>query len=248
MAKTNAQIRLNLTIISILPWLTVLFAVVLPFTFSDGLAPLWYLGSAFVAGGIWLYILLNSWKRIHIFWYVLPIILYVIIKIIFEKVFHFEVQMGHFFQWLFILMGVVSGAVYFNKQQIIEYCGLKEMMVPRWDDNHFLENESAEKQDDVLQNVADELLRKYQTYSYHELKSLIGKGNHAELLDLKNLEGEDSQIVMDVFWDDRPYGDIQVTCEIVSGSYKPLLGFLPVYVGRSYDGFVKQQNESMTGD
>ncbi len=94
-----------------------------------------------------------------------------------------------------------------------------------------------------MKNAADKLLKKYRGYSYKKLGSFIGKGNHAELLDLENSEGEDSQIIIDVFWDGTSGGDIQVTCEIVSGGYKPLLGFLPIYLGHCCDGFIRQADE-----
>ena len=227
MVKTNKDIRSHLLTLNLLPWITVLFTVILPFSFSDGLAPIWYLGTAIIMGGVGLFIFLMSWKTNNMWWSMLYFIFVVFISKTPTKLFSFDPEIGHSLQWLFVALMVVGGISYFKKQQLIEHCGLQEMNVLSWSDE-FSGKKLEIEQDPVLQDTSDKLLKKYQTYSYEKLSGFIGNSNRVEFLDLKNSEGVDSQIIMDVLWDNKKGGDIQVICEIVSAS------------ASSYDGFVRQ--------
>lgn len=123
--------------ITILPWMILIFAVASGLTFGDGLAPLWYLATALLAGSVWLYLLMNIWKKNHLFWHVLSVSFLLCTHRIYERAFHYEAETGHFCQWLLILVSVVGCVVYFKKQQIIEYCGLKEMTASSLGDGGF---------------------------------------------------------------------------------------------------------------
>lgn len=101
--------------------------------------------------------------------------------------------------------------------------------------------------DSILEVEAKRLISIYQKMPYSELAKYAesSNGEHLEIIDLKNSKDVESQIIVDCFWDDKATGNIRLSVEITSGSLKPLWGFLPLYITRSFNDFIMRPDGSL---
>ncbi len=86
-----------------------------------------------------------------------------------------------------------------------------------------------------IQEAQLALLEKHRNQGYDELSGLVtaaGKSNALlEIVEMTADDGREFQIEVMAFWDDRPNGDIRVIAEVFRIPLRPLLGFIPIYLG-----------------
>ena len=118
------EVQYNRQSITLLIWLPLLFVIILPFMFDHGIAPLLYLLSGVLSGGIWLLILMYQWKFNGGIGAALSFIWLIVSHKMARFFFIDQVYLGYFFQWLFLMMTTMSLALYFYQDKILSYCNL----------------------------------------------------------------------------------------------------------------------------
>jgi hypothetical protein len=63
-------------------------------------------------------------------------------------------------------------------------------------------------------------------------------GGHLELTEFESATGQEYQLVIDCCYDDMPGGAIRVDGTVIEIPIRPLLGFLPVHLSKTCDGFI----------
>ena len=112
MMNREKEVQYNRQSITLLIWLPLLFVIILPFTFDRGIAPLLYLLSGVLSGGIWLLILMYQWKSNMFIGVALSFMLLMGFRKLEAFFFIDQVCLGYFFQWLFLMMTTMSLALY----------------------------------------------------------------------------------------------------------------------------------------
>lgn len=80
------------------------------------------------------------------------------------------------------------------------------------------------------------------------IRATSGSAADLELIDATTGDGEDYQIEVTAFWDDKPEGAIRVSAEALQVPLRPLLGFIPIYVGGPCEDFIMRPDGSCLGE
>src|SRR5687767_8995080 len=105
---------------------------------------------------------------------------------------------------------------------------------------------------DEMRTILAGHLAKYRTWGYAKLAEHTERTRHAHDC-LEQIEGAASdatsyQVEINVFWDDKPQGDIRVCGDLSADPQRPLLGFIPVYVPDVTDSFIMRPNGQFVGE
>lgn len=98
-----------------------------------------------------------------------------------------------------------------------------------------------------LRAILSEQLAKYRTCTYDQLVALISSG-HMALIEGIALDGTPYQMSFDVFWDDKPHGDVRVCGDLSTEPQKRLFGILPIYLPDVADSFIKASDGRYVGE
>jgi len=97
-----------------------------------------------------------------------------------------------------------------------------------------------------------EHLEPFRNWSYESLIEAVYR-TQAEHDCLKHVEttyadGTECQIEINVFWDDRPRGDVRVCADITTSPQRPLIGLLPVFTPDATDSFIMGPDGRFVGE
>lgn len=70
------------------------------------------------------------------------------------------------------------------------------------------------------------------------IRATSGSAAELELIDGTTDDGQEYQIEVTAFWDDKPGRAIRVSAEALQVPLRPLLGFIPIYVGGPCEEFI----------
>ena len=105
---------------------------------------------------------------------------------------------------------------------------------------------------DEMRAILAEHLAKYRSWTYAQLAEKIGRTRreHDGLDYVQGTapDGVSYQMEINVFWDDRPHGDIRVCGELSADPQKPLLGFIPIYMPDVTDSFIMSPDGRFVGE
>ena len=105
---------------------------------------------------------------------------------------------------------------------------------------------------DEMRAVMSEHLAKFRACSYAQLAERVER-DRREHNCLEHIEGTASdgtkyQMEFQVFWDDKPLGDIRVCGDLSAEPQRPLLGFIPVFMPDVTDSFIMSPDRRFVGD
>src|SRR5579871_4922145 len=83
--------------------------------------------------------------------------------------------------------------------------------------------------------VLAEYLVSFRAWTYSDLAARVGRG-HLETTQRRAPDGTEFSLTVDVFWDDKPHGDIRVIGDLSRDM--PLWGFIPLYFPDVCDSFI----------
>jgi hypothetical protein len=98
-----------------------------------------------------------------------------------------------------------------------------------------------------MRSILSEQLAKYRAWSYDELAARIVAGHMAHDEGIAT-DGTSFQLEFDVFWDDKPHGDVRVCGDLSAEPRKRFLGVLLIYVPDVTDSFIKAPNGRFVGE
>ena len=97
-----------------------------------------------------------------------------------------------------------------------------------------------------------ERLSKFRRWSYETLAAEIERtrGEHDCLRHFDEIaaDGTECQLEFNVFWDDRPGGNVRVLGDLSASPQRPLLRFVPIYVADVTDFFIMAPDGSFVGE
>jgi hypothetical protein len=103
--------------------------------------------------------------------------------------------------------------------------------------------------DDEKREILSKHLAKFRKWDYADLAQAasIG-GGHLELLDEVAADGTRYTLNIDVFWDDKPDGDVRVCGYFYGNQQKPLFRLLPVSLADVADGIIMSRDGRFVGE
>ena len=122
-AKHVEQARISLAIIK---WLAIIALLFLPFSFSDGIADWRYLAVASVAGVLWIFALIYSWRHETPIAGGIAFLIAIGAYHLSDSFYASEPPFGIFLQWLAAFLAVAAIPVVVFRVRLLEYCGLNE--------------------------------------------------------------------------------------------------------------------------
>ena len=99
---------------------------------------------------------------------------------------------------------------------------------------------------DEMRAILSERLSKYRLWSYAQLAER--EGDSLEHVDGIASDGTAYFMELEVFWDDKPGGNIRVIGNLSAEPQKPLLGFLPIYLSDVSDSFIMSPDGRFVGE
>lgn len=103
-----------------------------------------------------------------------------------------------------------------------------------------------------MQSILSEQLAEFRSWSYAQLAERVER-DRREHECLASFEGTASDgtayfIELNVFWDDKPNGDVRVCGDLSAVPQKPLLGFIPIYTPDVADSFIMSPDGQFVGE
>jgi hypothetical protein len=83
--------------------------------------------------------------------------------------------------------------------------------------------------------ILAEHLAIFRGWTYGDLAARIG-GGHLDTTERRAADGTEYSLTVDVFWDDKPHGDIRVIGDLSLN--RPLWGFIPLFIPDVCDSFI----------
>jgi hypothetical protein len=93
--------------------------------------------------------------------------------------------------------------------------------------------------------ILAEHLATFRAWAYGDLAARIG-GGHLDTTERRALDGTEYSLTVDVFWDDKPRGDIRVIGDLSLN--RPLWGFIPLFFPDVCDSFIMRPDGRFVGE
>lgn len=101
---------------------------------------------------------------------------------------------------------------------------------------------------DEMRYVLSQHLARYRSWSYVQLAARIGEDCCLETVERTASDGTEYQMEFQVFWDDKPHGDVRVVGDLFAEPQRPLLGFIPIYTPDVTDCFIMSPGGQFVGE
>lgn len=112
--------------ISLLKWFAIASFILLPFSFSEGVANWKYLIVAPLVGVVWVVCTIYYWRTESGILSGVAFLIFIGAHPLSDNVYSEEPPFGHFMQWLSLFL-VVAAIPIFRSQWLLRYCGLQEL-------------------------------------------------------------------------------------------------------------------------
>src|SRR5262245_7346151 len=96
--------------------------------------------------------------------------------------------------------------------------------------------------------ILAEQMVKFRAWSYEQLAARIGTTPHLDIVEGTASDGTPYFMDFDVFWDDRPNGNVRVMGNFWGQQGRKLLGFLPIFRPDLSDDFIMRPDGGFVGD
>src|SRR5687767_9594360 len=105
---------------------------------------------------------------------------------------------------------------------------------------------------DEMCTILTNQLAKFRMWSYAQLAERVERDrvmhDCLEHIEGAASDGTEYQIEFNVFWDDKPLGDVRVCGSLSVEPQKPLLGFIPIYTPDVTDSFIMSPEGRFIGE
>ena len=122
-AKHVEQAGISLAIIK---WLAIIALLLVPFSFSDGIADWRYLAVAPVTGVLWIAASIYSWRHESPFAGGFAFLITIGAYHLSDSVYTSELPFGHFLQWVAAFLLVAGFPAIAFRARLLKYCGLQK--------------------------------------------------------------------------------------------------------------------------